>query len=296
MKVGLIDVDSHNFPNLALMKISAFHKARDDSVGWWLGLDNYDLVYKSKIFTEDYTHDEPHCIQADQVIYGGTGYNIKLKLPPEIESQYPDYSIYPNINAGYGYLTRGCPRQCPFCIVGNKEGFRSTLVAELNDFWNGQPEIRLLDPNILACPEHERLLVNLAASKATIDFTQGLDIRLITDDNAQLLLQLKAKTFHFAWDNPNEDLIEKFRKWKALYGRDCKKQVVYVLTNFNTSHEEDLWRVGILRNLGYSPYIMIYNKPSAPHRTRLLQRWVNNRYFFWGIASFADFIKKHTRM
>ena len=160
MKIGLIDVDGHNFPNLCLMKISAYHKARGDTVEWWNGLERYNIVYKSKVFTEEYTTEENTVIYADKVIEGGTGYDLENKLPYEIEHCYPDYSLYPRLtkNTAYGFLTRGCPRCCPFCIVSQKEGKQSIKVADLSEFWKGQKVIKLLDPNLLACKEHMSLL------------------------------------------------------------------------------------------------------------------------------------------
>lgn len=172
MKIGLIDVDSHNFPNLALMKISAYHKNRGDSVEWWNGFQHYDVVYKSRVFTDEYSTDIDYCINADEVIKGGTGYDLQNRLPNEIEHQYPDYSLYNITDRAYGFLTRGCPRHCPFCIVTEKEGNTHT-VADLSEFWNGQPEIMLMDSNITASKDCERLFEQLVESKAKINFEGG---------------------------------------------------------------------------------------------------------------------------
>lgn len=204
MNIGLIDVDSHNFPNLALMKISAYHKAQGDSVEWWNGLLHYDRVYMSKIFDETYTPDIEFCINADEVIRGGTGYGLDNKLPDEVEHMMPDYGLYGETDMAYGFLTRGCPRSCPFCIVSAKEGRNSRKVANLSEFWDGQRNIKLLDPNLLACREHENLLKQLADSGASVDFTQGMDARLLTKDNVKLLRKVKVKTMHFAWDNMDQ--------------------------------------------------------------------------------------------
>lgn len=122
MNVGLIDVDSHGFPNLALMKISAWHKKRGDSVEWWNGLKHYDLVYQSKVFDGTYSKDNEFVVMADKVVKGGTGYDLKNKLPNEVEHTKPDYGLYGITDTAYGFLTRGCPRGCPFCIVKPKEG------------------------------------------------------------------------------------------------------------------------------------------------------------------------------
>lgn len=294
MKIGLIDVDGHNFPNLALMKLSAWHKRRGDAVEWWNGLKRYDLVYKSKVFDDTYSRDLEHCVNADQVIEGGTGYGLENELPEEAEHAYPDYGLYrirtgrenePDPyqvkNTAYGFLTRGCPRGCEFCVVSEKEGRSSGKVANLSEFWKGQRHIKLLDPNLLACAESEELLKQLIDSEAYVDFTQGLDIRLTNKDNIELLNQVRTKRLHFAWDDPKEDLTKRFREFdKHARIKDPSKRIVYVLTNFASSHQEDLYRIYTLRDLGFDPYVMIYDKPHAPKLTRSLQRWCNNRIIF----------------
>lgn len=295
MKIGLIDADNigikHvSFPNLPLMKLSAYHKARGDTVDWWNALEEYDLVYQSKVF--DFTPEIEYPIQAESVIKGGTGYGLENRLPDEIEHIMPDYSLYPQFHEAYGFLTRGCPRACPFCIVAPKEGKQSVKTADLSEFWNGQKEIKLLDPNLLACEEHEELLNQLIQSDARVDFTQGLDIRLVTKRNTELLQQVKVKSIHFAWDNPKQDLTMQFKQFKEQTKIDCRKLGVYVLTNFNSTHEEDLRRIYTLRELGYSPYVMIYNKADAPQKTRQLQRWVNNRIIFKTVQRFEDYSVK----
>ena len=292
MKIGLIDMDNISkkrvsFPNLPLMKLSAYHKKHGDGVDWLVALEKYDLVYKSKVF--DFTPEIEYPIYADRVVEGGSGYGLDNHLPDEVEHIMPDYSLYPQFNAAYGFLTRGCPRACPFCIVAPKEGARSVKVADLSEFWNGQKQIKLLDPNLLACKEHEELLKQLIDSGASVDFTQGLDIRLVTKENAELLRRIKVKNIHFAWDNPKQDLSAQFRRFKEFSGIDYRKLGVYVLTNFDSTHEEDLYRIYTLRDLGYSPYVMIYNKATAPRKTRLLQRWVNNRIIFKTVPRFEDY-------
>lgn len=200
MRIGLIDVDGHNFPNLPLMKLSAYHKAQGDDVEWWNGFLHYDRVYQSKVFDEAYTEDMDFCIMADEVIKGGTGYNLDNKLPSEIEHICPDYSLYGITDTAYGFLTRGCPRACPFCIVASKEGRKSQKVADLDEFYRGQKNIELLDPNLLASKDHEDLLKQLAKSKSWVNFNQGLDARLLTKDNIELINNVHVKNIHFAWD------------------------------------------------------------------------------------------------
>lgn len=291
IRIGLIDVDSHNFPNLCLMKLSAYHKAQGHQVCFWNPLFYFDVVYKSRVFTDTYSKDNITVRNAGQVIKGGTGYGYGPDLPDEIEHSYPDYSLYPQYSeTAYGFLSRGCPRGCGFCIVGGKEGRKSRKVADLSEFWRGQREIKLMDANLLACPDHESLLLQLAESRALVDFSQGLDIRLITRDNVALLNQVRTKTVHFAWDNPDEDLTRYFRQfleWTSI--RNPRLRRVYLLTNYGSTHEQDLYRVETLRQMGFDPYVMIYEKPTAPPITRHLQRWVNNKRLFYAIPSFSDY-------
>lgn len=209
MNIGLIDVDGHNFPNLALMKISAWHKAQGDEVEWFFGFSEYDKVYMSKVFT--FTEDFHQCINAKEVIKGGTGYGLENKLSQEIENMYPDYSLYRINDVAYGFLTRGCPRGCDFCIVKDKEGQCSKKVADLKSFWSGQKEIKLLDPNLMACKDWKELLCQLIDSKAWIDFTQGIDIRLMTKEKVEMINKLKVKMLHFAWDNYEFNTYEKLK-------------------------------------------------------------------------------------
>lgn len=295
MKVGLIDVDGHKFPNLALMKISAWHKAQGDDVEWCFPMSHYDIVYQSKVFDETYSPDIDYIPMADKVIKGGTGYGLDTKLPDEIEHIYPDYSIYPELtkDTAYGFLTRGCPRGCKFCIVAGKEGRRSYKVADLSEFWRGQKRIELLDPNLLACKEHLALLEQLADSKAYVNFSQGLDIRLTNEQNIALLNRIKVKEIHFAWDNPNDDLKPYFERYKALAKHKPHGQhgAVYCLTNFGSTMEENLYRIYTLRDLGFDPYVMIYDKPNAPKRIKDLQRWCNNRFIFRSCERFEDYKK-----
>ena len=207
---------------------------------------------------------------------------------------YPDYSLYPQYtkDTAYGFLTRGCPNNCPFCIVCAKEGRKSCKVADLSDWWNGQKNIVLCDPNLLACRDHMDLLGQLADSKAWVDMNQGADARMLTEKNIEALNRVKFKRIHFAWDLM--DRSEQIIKGLNLYleqGKiqDPSRRCVYVLTNFNTTMEENLYRVYTLQNMGYDPYVMVYDKPHAPREVRLLQRWCNNKRLFKTTARFEDF-------
>lgn len=188
MRIGLIDVDGHHFPNIPLMKLSAWHKQNGDFVEWYNGsihswpCQPFDRVYMSKVFS--FTPNYPHYVNADEVVRGGSGYCIKLvdgkeiyikendiQLPDDIEHIYPDYSLYPDLteDTAYGFLSRGCPRGCDFCHVGAKEGRHAHKVANLSEFWNGQKNIMICDPNLISCPEWKELLQQLIDSEAIIN-------------------------------------------------------------------------------------------------------------------------------
>lgn len=306
INIGLIDVDSKNFPNLCLMKISAYHKANGDEVEWWNGFKHYDIIYKSKVFTDEYSQDETTYLNADKVVSGGTGYDLKNRLPSKIEHVMPDYNLYNNPkfqNTAYGFLTRGCPRGCPFCIVSEKEGRKSIKVADLSEFWTNQKVIKLLDPNILACKDSEQLLVQLVKSGAYIDFTQGLDARLINKDNVKLLHKTKTKMIHFAFDQiKHEASVTKGLQTYAEKSSKNKLSLasVYILTNFNTTLAEDFYRIKKVVDLGYMPDVRIFDKEklkkealNSPEKQIILwlQRWANNKFIFKS-CNFLDYIPR----
>ena len=312
MKIGLIDVDGHNFPNLALMKLSAWHKSQGDSVEWYQPMfsGHMDKVYMSKVFS--FTPDYEYFVDADEVIRGGSGYAITLEngkevynknldapLPDEIEHMYPDYSIYNITDTAYGFLSRGCPRGCSFCHVEAKEGRKSYKVADLSEFWSGQKNIVLCDPNILACRDWKDLMQQLIDSKAWIDINQGLDIRLMTAEKAEMIKQMKVKELHFAWDRYQDKdiIVPKLKEFKAITKLDIRKLIVYVLCNYDTTLEQDLERIYTLRELGYWAYVMLYDKEHIPrgHTYKKLQRWVNNRFIFAKCKTFDEYMNGGTR-
>ena len=305
MKIGLIDVDSHGFPNIPLMKLSAWHKAQGDQVEWYYPLfsGHKDIVYMSKVFS--FSQDYQYYIEADRVVKGGSGYAIQYKngresyikdepLPNEAEHIYPDYGIYPELtkDTAYGFLTRGCPRACGFCHVATKEGRKSRKVADLNEFWSGQKHIVLCDPNILACPDHIELLQQLANSKARVEFNQGLDIRLVDEKNLDLLKQIRLDSIHFAFDRwEDREIIEpKLRSFaeKTGYNKDRGRVVVLILVNYDTTLEQDIYRIQLCRELKFAPYPMIYDKEHSDPIYKHLQRWCNN-FIFWKTPTFEEY-------
>lgn len=270
---------------------------------WWSDFEHYNIVYMSKIFSDAYTKDIPEPLNADKVIKGGTGYCIHLEngkeifdkeknynLPPEIEQCRPDYSLYPQYDFAVSMTSRGCPRGCDFCHVAAKEGKHSIKVADVSNFYVGQKEIRILDPNITACPDKFDLYEQYINTGAILDFTQGLDIRLLRDRDLEYINQMRLRTLHFAWDNPKDDLEEKFRAFAKGFRRKSNIGMVYCLTNFNSTMAENLYRIYTLRDLGYDPYVMVYDKPHAPREIRDLQRWCNNKIIFKSCKKFEDYI------
>lgn len=270
MKIGLIDVDSHNFPNLPLMKISAYHKKKGDTVEFvqWRQDDGktvsveYDRMYISKVFTES---KEPEGeIRCQDIVRGGSGYDLENVLPDEIEHIYPDYSLYPDLtnDTAYGWLTRGCPRcnHNTFCITPEKDGRKSVKVADLSEFWSGQKNIILYDQNILACPERLELLQQLADSGASVEFNGGMDVRFLNEEVIEALRRIKVRDYHFAWDDPRENLIQKFAEFKESGLKNPNQVGVYVLVNYWSTHFEDLYRIYTLRAMGFMPFVMIYDK------------------------------------
>lgn len=283
-RVCLVDVDSL-LPNLALMKVSAYHKAKGDEVKFFEPLlDRPDLVYASKVF--DFTPDFdyfPDC----EIRRGGTGYDMAAKLPPEIDGMYPDYGLY-GCDYALGRITRGCPRRCPWCCVWRMDGDLHQ-VAELSDFCRDQRDVRLLDDNILGDPElFDRISNELASRSKRVRF-EALDIRFVDDQTAAALarLTLHQGRLRFSWDGPHCDsFIRPGIEMLAKHGLKPWRLTFYVLIGFNTSIEYDLHRVETLRALGCDPFAMPYNKADPYQRD--FSRWVNHKAIFNSIP-FQDY-------
>lgn len=313
MRIGMIDCDVKNaknpFPNLPLMKLSAWHKKQGDTVEWYdpMFSGHMDKVYVSKVFS--FSPDYEYPIDADEVVYGGSGFAISMvdgkevynkdldvSLPYEIEHIYPDYELYGITDTAYGFMQRGCPRNCGFCHVAQMQGIKAHKVADLSEFWNGQKNIVLLDPNISACTEWRDLFQQLIDSKACVDFSQGLDIRLMTDEKIEMLKQIKTNGVHFAWDRyEDKDIVlPKLQKFSQITGWNRRKIIVYCLVGDRERNvtEQDLERIYTLRSFAY-PYVMIYDKESLPrgHELKKFQRWVNNRFIWESTPTFEDYLK-----
>lgn len=309
MRIGLVDVDAWSrgkttFPNLGLMKLSAWYKSEGHQVEWLDPTARYDRVYLSKVFSDEYSRDYDLPINAAEVYRRGAGYAIRVHndievydkaidqpLPYGIEHIYPDYSLYPQFsNTAYGFLTRGCPRDCQFCHVSEMQGRRSVRVADIKEFWRGQRDIVLLDANITGCPDCLSIFGDLARTGAYIEFNQGLDIRLLTSEKLEALKDIKYRRIHFAWDKPEEDLRPHFERLVTSGMKiDRRKITAYVLTNFGSTHDQDLERIMYLRSIGIQPYVMIYRKGTEPIETKRLARWCNSPFIFWSVPTFDEY-------
>jgi len=264
--VGLINVDS-KIPNLALMKLSSFHKKRGDNV-----------------YLVDISHVDFDRIYASNVFVGGSGYDLKAKLPDEIEHVMPDYDLF-NKDYSIGFTSRGCIRNCKFCIVREKEGYikEHSPLKEFVD--NRHQKIIIMDGNFLASDTWKKKLIDIQNKKWKVCFDQGLDLRLITDENAELLskvkyydLKFRRRRLYFAWDNVKDEK-------QILKGLDVVLKyipphhvMVYVLVGFDTTLDQDLYRLNKLIELDVKPFVMIYNN-KQDKMLHHLSRWINKRYY-----------------
>lgn len=289
MKIALYDIDS-KIPNLALMKLSAWHKKQGDDVELYTPLKQYDKVYASQIFTDStpqYHYDE----------LGGSGTeNFDIVLPEEVEHIMPDYELYPNMDYSLGFTTRGCIRKCPFCFVPKKEGMIK-INADMYEFWNPKHKrIIFLDNNATAKPEHlKKTLEQVRKEDLTCEFNQGLDLRILTEDVAEDLKKTKLSELYFAWDNRvTESLIE--RGVKILHKVGLKTSRFYILVGFDSTFEDDLYRLNKIKewnkkyDLHISPYCMRFKTVKGNKKYTQLSRWVNMPRFYFKMT-FEEFKK-----
>jgi radical SAM superfamily enzyme YgiQ (UPF0313 family) len=288
MNIGLLDVDGHNFPNFALMKISAYHKAKGDTVEWANPLfGRYDRVYASKIFT--FSPDIDYTGYNCEIVKGGTGYDITSTLPEEIEhSTLMDYSIYPQHKFSIQFFSRGCIRHCPFCLVHDKEGYiHSVPPVQLNDRGGW---IEVLDNNFFANPDWHSAVDYLITKNLPVKL-HGVDVRIMNEEQAYYLNKLHMKqNIHIAWDLPSVDLTDKLKsilKYIKPYKITC-----YVLIGFNSTVEQDLYRLRRLKELKITPFVQPFrdyeNKRKPTSYENDLARWANRMWLFKSM-DFADF-------
>ncbi|MDE7261341.1 MAG: radical SAM protein [Oscillospiraceae bacterium] len=281
MRIGLVAVDGHSgFPNLALMRLSAWHKSQGDQVEWWNGLAHYDRVYLSKVFT--FTPDVDTVINADEIVTGGTGYKDYGVLPPAVEAMPPDYSLYPNFSRAIGFMTRGCSRRCPWCLVPRKEGMIRPAATWEEIKRHDSREIVFLDNNVLASDFGLEQIDRMGGEPVWVDFNQGLDARLIIPEAARMLARLHWIRFiRFSCDT--SDMVPVVEQ-AAAYLRDAgaapSRFWAYVLVqNVEDAHR----RVLALRDMGITPFAQPYwdydgGEPTL--RQKAFARWVNQKSIF----------------
>ncbi len=277
MRIALHDHENNGYPNLALMKLSAWHKAQGDSVEWFSQLfGEYDKVYSSKVFT--WTETNPY-LPRDAVI-GGTGYDIAVTLSDEVESMMPDYGLYSDCDKSYGFLTRGCIRKCPWCFVPKKEGMIRAH-QDIDDFLQHK-EVVLMDNNVLAHKHGIEQIEKMAKMGINVDFNQGLDARLIDNATAKLLGKLKWKpSIRLACDSV--EMIEPVRKAVELlrwHNATPSQYFCYVLVN---GIEDALERVRFLKGIYVYPFCQPYRDKKGTEPTqeqKTFARFCNHRAVF----------------
>lgn len=285
MKIGIIDVDGHNgFPNLAMMRISAWHKAHGDSVEWWNGFIHYDRVYMSKVFT--FSPDVDAVINADEIIRGGTGYKDYGSLPPEIEATAPDYSIYPKCDYAIGFLTRGCIRNCPWCIVPKKEGSIRPAATWREIKRQDSRKIVFLDNNVLASEFGLQQIEDMGGKSVWVDFNQGLDARLVTPEVAKLLARLHWIRFvRLSCDTSAMlPVIEQATRYLREAGVAPSRFWSYMLVQDVSEAEQ---RAIALDKMGVTPFAQPYRDYDGGEPTReqkYFARWVNLKPVFKSVA------------
>lgn len=298
--IGLIDADGGKFPNLALMKISAYHKSIGDSVEWadpMFGV--YDRVYASKVFvfTPDFT-DYYDC----EIARGGTGYDVHSVLPDEIDRLQPDYSIYPDIDSktAYGFLTRGCPNKCKWCIVPLKEGNVHPYmdIDEITQCGK-RPNVVLMDNNVLASDYGIAQLEKIADKGYRIDLNQGNSARLVNDEIAGLFARIRwiGSMIRFAADTPRQiaevdEAMARIDGYREALGKKPAQYLVYTMIDgdIDECYERlTYWRSNKRMRIVAQPF-RDFNNPRQiiPQWQKDMAHWANRREL-WASCDFKDF-------
>lgn len=290
MKIGLLAVDS-NYPNLALMKISTYHKMSGDCVEWYNPLCSYDKVYMAKVFT--FTPDYGYYVCAEEVEQGGTGYDIAKKLPMAIDRMKPDYSVYRvDANLAYGFLTRGCPNRCKWCIVPKKEGGIAPYM-DIEEIAEGHKNVILMDNNILASDYGLLQLEKIISMRVRVDFNQGLDARLVTDEIARLLAQVKwYKDIRFGCDTPQQiGEVERAAELVDKYGYKGRYFLYCILMEFGESYRRvNYWKKKGRRFMPYcQPFRDVDNpRQIIPQWQQDMAQWADKKEYYMS-CEFKDF-------
>lgn len=300
MRIGLHDAEKEHikgksFPNYALMKIAAYHKGQGDEVEWWNPLLRYDRVYSSKVF--DFTPENPYLPEG--TVKGGTGYNITLKLPHKIEMEYPDYSIYPKCDYAIGYITRGCPRKCPWCVVPQKEGnikpYRKWKEMARPD----SKKLILMDNNILACKYGIEQLESMIGSGYEIDLNQGMDARLVDERIARIIARLKWVRFiRFSCDQVSQiESIIKTAKLLEKHGKKPYHLFIYLLVTKDIKNAA--FRVERLKHLkGINIYAQAERNENLGIIPNAMQLEFSQRYIYGGnyrSESWEQYLGRHKK-
>lgn len=313
MKIGLVDVDGHAhkkkwgatiYPNLALGKLARYHRERGDTVEWAIPFYHYDRVYMSKVF--NFSPDDLTCYDADEVIKGGTGYDITSRLPDEVDRLQPDYSIWPHVpkDTAYGFLTRGCPNRCHWCVVPRKEGGVAPYMDVDEIAIEGRHKLVLMDNNFLAAGAYTvRQLEKIIERGYAVDFNQALDARLVSPGLAELLTWCKwsAHRIRFGCDTPGQ-VVECQRAIDLLqsYGYRGEFFLYTMLTdNFAECYQRTRywWEKNHEYRRDHKPNVCIhaqpYRDPDDPTRPipqwqKDMAQWANKKMIFQ-VASFENF-------
>jgi hypothetical protein len=300
MKVLLMDLDllqqkrqrKHIFPNLALMKLSAYHRAKGDEVYLNFPLNRPDITYVSCVFT---WNKKNISTVSDGAIVGGSGIDLNTELPPEVEHIMPDYSLYPDVDFSLGFTSRGCIRKCPWCIVPEKEGGIKPW-SRIYEFWDRpHRKILLLDNNLLAAPNWRQTMEDLIAEGIEVDFNQGLDIRLVNEDSVFYLRRVKAKQLRFAFDDIGyEKAVRRGIELLLKNGISARKLSFYVLVGFN-GDDTAIRRMKLLKSYDVDVYPMLY-KNNQGKEPKLDAKWRETVFWHGARGNLRKFLRVAGRL